>query len=141
MLLQNIDVGFSFFLNYFLANRIAVNVELRRLSSKMRYEDKPAVTRTIHIRVSESGTEPARSTGDFNGDGLEDIVVGTDENRLSFFLSNKIEFMPENPSFELEAPAYGTITTLRLNSDSRTDFVILYPDEEKQNLAVLFISA
>ena len=140
MLLQNINVGFGFFLNYFLRNRIRVDTELRRLSSKDRYEKEPAVRRAIYVRVSESGTEPARGIGDFNGDGLDDLVVGTAEDRLSFFLSNRKVILPRRPTFEVRVPAYGNMKVMNLNNDARADIVILYPQEDKLGTATLLLS-
>ncbi len=140
MLLQDIHVGIGFFLNYFLANRIRVDTELRRLSPEGRYEDNPSVSRAIYIRVSESGTEPARGAGDFNGDGLEDLVVGTAEDRLSFFLADKQTILPRGPSFEFPVPAYGNMTTLDLNSDGRTDLIILYSEKDREGVATLLLS-
>ncbi|MBI5115608.1 VCBS repeat-containing protein [Candidatus Poribacteria bacterium] len=140
MLLQDISVGFSFFINYFIANRIAVEAELRKLGSDGRYEDSPSVSRTIYISVSDSGSEPARGTGDFNGDGLEDLAVGTSEDQLSFYFANHVEILPNEPDSQLRVPAYGDMTTMDLNSDGRTDIVITYPDKAKQNLTTLLLS-
>ncbi|RJP71144.1 MAG: VCBS repeat-containing protein, partial [Candidatus Abyssobacteria bacterium SURF_17] len=70
MLLQKIDVGIGFFLNYFLANRIRVETEIYRISPEGKYEGKALASRPIYIQASESGVEPARGAGDFNGDGL-----------------------------------------------------------------------
>ena len=140
MLLQDINVGIGFFLNYFLANRIRVDTALRMLSQDGRYEDSPAVRRAIYIRVSDSGTEPARGAGDFNGDGLDDLVVGTSENRLSFFLSNKQTILPKEPTFELSVPAFGNMTTMDMNADDRADIIILYPQESMKGIATVLLS-
>ncbi len=140
MMLQNIKVGLDFFINYFLRNRIRVDTELRRLNSDGLYSEQPAVRRAIYVRVSESGAEPARNVGDFDGDGLHDLAVGTSEERLSFFLSNKKDFLPRRPTFELNVPAYGTMKTLNLNDDGRTDIIILYPQKDKRGSATLILS-
>lgn len=140
MLLQNINVGIGFFVNYFLRNRVRIDAELRRLGENGTYEEEPLVSRAIYVRASDTGTEPARGIGDFNGDGLDDLAVGIDENRLAFFLSNKEEFLPRRPTFELNVPAYGKMKTLDLNDDSRTDIVIIYPQEDKLNEATLILS-
>jgi hypothetical protein len=137
MLLQSVDVGFSFFLNYFLANRIKVDTGLYRLSSGKNYGKEPIAERTVYIGASESGTEPARGVGDFNGDGLDDLAVGTDENSLSFFLSGRKAILSDGPGFELELPAYGTMKTFLLNEDDRTDMIIIYPQEEDAGATLL----
>jgi hypothetical protein len=90
--------------------------------------------------VSESGTEPARGAGDFNGDGRDDLVVGTAEDRLSFFLSNEQTILPKGPSFELHVPAYGHMSAMHLNADHRTDLIILYSQEDKTGIATLLTS-
>lgn len=140
MLLQNINVGIGFFLNYFLTNRIRVDTELRKLSSNGRYDDKPAARHPIYVRVSESGAEPARNVADFDGDGLDDLVVGTAENRLSFFLSDKKTILPKRPTFAVNAPAYGKMSILNLNADGRADLIILYTQEDKRDIATLLLS-
>jgi hypothetical protein len=140
MLLADINVGIGFFLNYFLANRIRVDMELRELSPEGRYEEKPVVKRALYIGVSESGSEPARGVGDFNGDGLEDLAVGTSEKRLSFFLSNKQDILPREPDYSFDVPAYGNMSTFDLNSDKRTDLIIFYSEKDKEGLATLLLS-
>jgi len=140
MLLQNVNVGFNFFLNYFLRNRIRVDAELRCLAAAARYAEQPAVRRAIYVRVSESGAEPARGVGDFDGDGLDDLVVGTAEDRLSFFLTDREEIMPPRPTFELSVPAYGNMEIANLNDDGRADIIILYPQEDKLGTATLLLS-
>lgn len=140
MLLQDINVGFGFFINYFVRNRIRVDTQLKKIGKNGLYEDEPVVRRAFYIQASEEGSEPARAAGDFNGDGLADLVVGTAENRLSFFLTNKTDILPAHPSAEFDVPAYGTMSLLNLNSDNRADFVITYPDKDKENLAVVFRS-
>jgi hypothetical protein len=140
MLLQDINVGIGFFINYFLTNRIRVDAELRKLTEQGRYEKEPSLKRPIYIQVSESGAEPARGAGDFNGDGLDDLAVGTNENRLSFFLANRETILPKDPNREYEVPAYGLMSTFDLNADGRTDIVILYTHEDKEGLANLLLS-
>jgi hypothetical protein len=140
MLLQNIDVGIGFFLNYFLADRIRADTELRRIGPDGRYEDDIALRRAIYVRASATGTEPARGVGDFDGDGLEDLAVGTAEERLSFFLSDKESIIPARPSFDLRVTAYGTMKTLELNVDGRTDIIINYPQDERAGTATLLLS-
>lgn len=140
LLLQDINVGVRFFLNYFLANRIRIDTELRRLISDRQYGNRAEIRRAIYVRVSESGVEPARGIGDFNGDGLQDLAVGTNENSMSFFLSDKDTFLPKQPDFEIAIPAYGKMSTLDLNSDDRTDLLILYSDNANEGLATLILS-
>lgn len=140
MMLQDINVGFGFFINYFLRNRIRVEAEIRRIGPDGRYQEKPVARRTLYIQASSSGTEPARATGDFNGDGLDDFVVGTSESRLSFFLANRTDILSREPAAEFDVPAYGSMSILNLNSDNRADFAILYTEEDKENLAVVFLS-
>jgi hypothetical protein len=141
MLLQNVNVGFSFFFNYFVRNRVKVDAEVRRLGEDGVYEEKPVVRRAIYVRASESGTEPARGIGDFNGDGLDDLVVGIEEDRLAFLLSNKKTFIPTRRTFELNVPAYGHMKTLDLNGDERADIIILYPQDGMAGQATLILSA
>ncbi len=140
MLLQNINVGIGFFINYFLANRIKVDAELYQLSPQGRYGKEPVADRAIYISASESGTEPARGVGDFNGDGLDDLAVGTSESKLSFFLSSKETVLPARPAVELSVPSYGRMKTFDLNGDSRTDMVILFRQEDDTEAAVLLLS-
>jgi hypothetical protein len=140
MLLQNINVGFSFFLNYFLRNRVRVDAELRKLGGDGTYEEDPIARRAIYVRASDTGTEPARGVGDFDGDGLDDLVVGIDENRLAFFLSSNDGLLPRRPTFELKVPAYGKMKTRDLNDDARTDIIILYPQDDMFDKATVLLS-
>jgi hypothetical protein len=140
MFLQNINIGINFFLNYFLANRIRVDTELYALSADGKYAKVPASKGVIHLRAGESGTEPARGLGDFNGDGLDDFAVGTAEDRLSFFLAAKENGFSRKPSFELNLAAYGSMKAVDLNADEKTDLIIIYPQAEEAGKATLLLS-
>jgi hypothetical protein len=140
MLLQTVDVGFGFFLNYFIRDRIRVDTELRMLGEDGVYDEEPALRLAVHVKVSETGAEPARGTGDFNGDGLDDLAVGTAEDTLSFFLSGRESLMPKRPAFRLNVPAYGKLETLDLNGDARDDIVILYKQDDLLGTAIVLLS-
>lgn len=140
MLLQDIDVGFGFFLNYFLANRIRVSTGLHKILPDGTYDPKPWVQRPIYIRVSEAGTEPARGVGDFNGDGLDDLAVGRADDRLSIYLADKETGLSGEPAHEYSVPAYGAMSTLDLNSDDRSDIIILYSEEERAGQITVLLS-
>ena len=117
-----------------------VGAEIRRLDKSGAYEEEPVVTTAIYVRASETGTEPARGIGDFDGDGLDDFAVGIEENTMAFFLSDKETLMPARPTFKLNAPAYGNMKTLDLNNDSRSDLIILYPQKNMSDKATLILS-
>ncbi len=141
MLLQNINVGFGFFLNYFLRDRIKVDAELRKLGEDGIYAEEPVVRGAIYVRVSDTGAEPARSVGDFDGNGLDDLAVGTAEDRLAFFQSSRAKSLPLRPTFMLDVPAYGNMKTLELNDDARDDLIILYAQDDMSDTATLILSA
>ena len=56
MLLQTVDVGFGFFLNYFIRDRIRVDTELRMLGEDGVYDEEPALRLAVHVKVSEDRT-------------------------------------------------------------------------------------
>ena len=90
--------------------------------------------------MSESGAEPARGIGGFDGNGLDDLGVGTAVDRLSFFLSDKKTILPKRPTFAVNVPAYGKMSILNLNADGRADLIILYSQEDKRDIATLLLS-
>jgi len=138
---SSVKIGLSFFVDYFLRNRIGIDVSIYCLGQEQLYDEKPAKVRRLYFKTEEEEGSPAVQQGDFNNDGLKDFVLATHPDRLSFYLANPREFLSDKPACEVNVPAYGRITVRDFNGDGRDDMAIIYPVEKRKGDVTLLISA
>jgi len=101
-----------------------------------KYPEKPSFKRDINYKFSfsEDG-EPtiAKFDGDFNGDGIKDMLIAPDRNKISIYYGNKTEVFPKKASVEyknIRIPNNAKIADL--NKDWKSDIYFRLSNNKKE---------
>lgn len=126
-------------IDYFFRGRIAVEVSIYTIQDRI-YGSEPTLSSKFHLKYEEEEGWPTGTDGDFNGDGRSDMVYTRAAGTLAYALGNAEEFLPKEPSLEVEAPAYGRMKTQDLNGDGKDDLSIRYTVAKRRGDFSLLVS-
>jgi len=139
LITSTVNVGLSLFVDYFMRNRVGVDISVYRIVDKI-YEEKPARVERIYFRTEEEEGVPGSERGDFNGDGLDDFALATHPDKLSFYAADPKVLLRADPACEVEVPSYGKFSVEDINGDGRDDIAIFYPVEKRKGDLTVLIS-
>ncbi|MCJ7508274.1 MAG: VCBS repeat-containing protein, partial [candidate division Zixibacteria bacterium] len=128
-----------------LAKSVKLDFDVRSLGKNDIYPDQPNRKIKLNIKVSFGSSDEDNlamdPSGDFNGDGLNDLFFAGGDNMLKFFLGRKGDFFADKPQYELgiEIPA-GNCKIIDLNNDNRSDIVFSFGEKKelKGKMVILF---
>ncbi len=135
LIMPSFRFGVTAIIRYFLTRQIKVTFPVFFMQEDKRYLPKPDIERTLRFKIDLTGKFKLRLIdidGDFNGDGIKDLAMGTNDNQLSIFHGLK------NPGevgriFSFKAERTLEINTLAqfnsgdLTGDGRSDMILFYP--------------
>ncbi len=140
LLLYRVQFGLRFAINYFLRNRILVDVAVHRLGPDGTYLEEPVLRHRLAVAAGDGGSEPVRVAADLNGDGAMDMAVGLRSNALGVFLGDPERVLGRRPAWRIPVDAYGIPHVVDVNRDGRDDLLIRYQAPEKQQIVNLVLS-
>lgn len=135
----SVDIGLTFFIDYFLRNRIGINVSIYQIADRI-YGEKPVKVKRVYFMTEEEEGTPGMEQADFNGDGLDDFVLAVSPDKLSFYFADPDVLLPDDPTCEVEVPSYGVMVAEDINGDGKDDLSITYPIEKRMGDLTLLIS-
>ncbi len=121
-----VPIGVSTFVNYFLFKKLNMQVEAH-LFDGQGYKAKPDFTQTLSLNAPDGREKIAYAMGDFNGDGLKDVLLSSGPDQLVVYSGSKDAFVSEKPWLSVAAPSFGTAQASDLNGDGRDDIVLYHP--------------
>ena len=115
------------------------------------YNKKPAFESEMEVAISDdSAGLGLNAIEDFNGDGLNDLVIQTDDDEFKVFIGGtKRIFAKRGVKYSIDMPIKGRTEVKDFNGDGKADMLFLHgkkydEDEEKevgQNQMILWLSA
>ena len=103
----------------------------------------PAVRRKMTCRLDFDNADPTANirfnwSGDFDGDGLPDLVFADGGGQLMFYTGTTDEYIEKKAGLVLDMPAPDYIRTTQLNGDGRSDLIIIHkPGNQKTRVTLL----
>jgi len=136
LVLPYFKISLTGIIKILITRNISVKYHFYLCNEKGTYPSKPTFERDIDYKFSFSeGGEPtiAKFDGDFNGDGLKDMLIAPEKDKISLYFGNREEVFPKDPSVEIEGikvPNDARITDL--NNDWKSDIYFRFRDKEKE---------
>ncbi|MCJ7507888.1 MAG: VCBS repeat-containing protein [candidate division Zixibacteria bacterium] len=129
-----------------LTKSVKLDFDVRSLGKNDIYPDQPNRKIKLNIKVSFGSSDEDNlaidPSGDFNGDGLNDLFFAGGDNMLKFFLGRKGDFFADKPQYEMgiEIPT-GNCKIIDLNNDNKSDIVFSFGEKKKDlkgKMVILF---
>jgi hypothetical protein len=149
IILPSFQFGLGAIIRYFFTKKIKVSFLVYLMGKEGHYPDKPNLKKNIKFKIDFSGQSNLAvidPDGDYNGDGINDLVFGTDEDELSIFpgvkgTSRHKKIYHDKPMVQLRVNTLGYLVTSDLNRKGRSDLILYYPREPKLwNRIVVFLN-
>jgi len=139
LILPSFEFGLGAVIRYFFTKKIRVSFLVYLMREDGRYPDKPDLEKEIRFKIDLSGQSNLAvidPDGDYNGDGVNDLVFGTSDDELSIFpgvkdplKSNRI--YEDDPLLRLQINTLGYLIASDLGNKGRSDIILYYPREPK----------
>jgi hypothetical protein len=132
LLVRKVRLSFGRVIRALLSGNVSLQLHFFRMTDDDTYaEEANYVTRTnVQFSMSSGQVDiPAIKVADFDADGLQDLMMQTDTNQLSFQNGVRGDELFSEQSFErnVALPRNGDlVTTDDVNDDGRSDLVIRY---------------
>ncbi len=79
--------------------------------------------------------------GDFDGDGVLDLLIGTDYEEFTVFPGTSNAFFTKKSSFKIDAPISNRIRVEDYNRDGISDILLWYPQDATRSNLILLIQS
>jgi hypothetical protein len=108
-------------------------------------DKEPAVRRKMTCQLDFEKSSPAGGirldwSGDFDGDGLADLLLADGGGQLMFFRGSKVEFVEGKAGLVLDLASPDTMHTVDLNHDGRSDMIIVHTPGEVTSRMTLLVT-
>ncbi len=106
---------------------------------------EPEVRREISCRLDFEQADPTADIriswiGDYDGDGLIDLVVADGGGRLMFYRGSAEEYLESKASLVLDIPGPNEIRSAELNDDGRDDLILIHKPGQGSTRLTLLVS-
>ncbi|NIA27844.1 MAG: hypothetical protein GWP02_07280 [Desulfobulbaceae bacterium] len=132
LLVRKVRITFGRVIRALLSGNVPLGLHFFRMTSDDDYAEEANYIAKTNVRFSVTTGHmdiPAIRIADFDGDGLQDLMMQTRPARLSFFAGRPTSrlFAADATDLEVELPRNGNLVDIAdLNGDDRSDLVIRY---------------
>ncbi len=134
-----ISFGVGNIINFFVRGKLAVEAEVYLFDGEG-YGAKADYSTTMAMDAPEGRQRVAYTFGDFNGDGLLDVVYGKSDDKLSVYTGDTKRFVSSRSWNTFEMPSFGSAAPYDLNDNDSKDIVLIRPggDQAKRVDVIVF---
>ncbi len=132
LVLRMVRLSFGRVIRALLSGNVSLQLQFFEMTDDDAYPDRANYTKKINVRFSLTSGQvdiPTIEVADFDNDGLQDLVVQTGRNRLSFYhgVPTKRLFDDDSVDMDVILPRNGDLVTADdVDDNGRTDLVIRY---------------
>jgi hypothetical protein len=132
LLVRKVRLTFGRVIRALLSGNVALQLHFFRMSDDDDYAEPANYVAKTTVRFSVSSGQvdiPAIRVADFDGDGLQDLMMQSGSGRLSFYPGVPADSLFADESFEMriELPRNGDLVSAEdINNDGRADLVIRF---------------
>lgn len=149
IMVSSFDIGVSQIIGALMSGSIDQDVYLFTLDEKDKYKPEPLFSEEVDLNFSLSSGrsgQPVILSADLNGDGLNEMLLSANEERLAIYSGKADEDMFESRAkrHRLLLPQDGSMLSASdLNNDQRDEVIVRYgkQDEEKDRRKIIILTA
>lgn len=140
LLVRNVRMSFGRVIRALLSGNVSLQLRFYRMTGADTFDDEANFATRTSVRFSVSSGQvdiPAIKVADFDGDGLQDLVMQTDSDELSFQFGIPGDGLFADDAIErpVVLPRNGDlVVTDDVNDDGRADLVIRYNESDEEQL-------
>lgn len=133
----SVELGFGTILDA-ISGSIEMDMRFYPSNKNGEFDQEPAYENEIDIAINSGGDGGVNDIDDFNGDGLKDLLLRTDDDEFKIFSgSAKSLFLSRGVKYKNDMPDNVRIEVKDFNGDDKADILFLYStyfddDEEKE---------
>jgi len=134
-----------------MSGSVDLDIRFYLMNQKGKYSKKPVFESEIEAAIGDHGGDLGlNAVEDFNGDGIPDFVIQTDEDEFKIYTSGKKKvFAKRGTSYDIDMPIKGRTEVKDFNGDGKADLLFLHgkkydSDDEKhigKDQLILWLSA
>jgi len=132
LLVRKVRLTFARVIRALLSGNVSLQLHFFRMTDAGSYAEKANYITKTNVSFSMSSGQvdiPAIKVADFDADGLQDLMMQTKPDRLSFFhgIPNADLFAEDAVELSIELPRNGDLVAAEdINDDGRADLIIRY---------------
>ncbi len=138
-------IGFAQAAKFLITKKASNTFEFYLMCQNGTYPTKPdgKVSFSRKVRIGDIlGSRLCHSfDGDFNGDGIQDLLIGTNTNELSIFPGHSQGLFSKKATHKIRAPISTHLCIEDLNRDGFSDILLWYPQNPARCQQVLLIQS
>ncbi|MGC9053300.1 MAG: FG-GAP repeat domain-containing protein, partial [Candidatus Hydrogenedens sp.] len=126
LILFNIPLGLTNFINFFLRGKMSVETKVF-LANTNYLSSKPDYQTTMTMDAPDGKDQIAYAIDDFSGDGILDIAYGQSQNTIQINIGLQEGNLKTKQWTKVSVPAFGIIRTSYINDNKSKDIIIYRP--------------
>lgn len=131
LILFNIPLGLTNFINFFLRGKMSVETKVF-LSDSHSLSIKPDYQTTMTMDAPDGKDQIAYAIDDFSGDGILDIAYGQSHNTIQINIGLQEGNLKTKQWTKVNVPAFGIIRTGYINENKSKDIIVYRPTGENK---------
>ncbi|NLN94001.1 MAG: VCBS repeat-containing protein [Candidatus Hydrogenedens sp.] len=133
-----IPFGVKNLVSFFVRNKISIKAGVH-LFDGQRFHSKADYSTQMTMDAPEGRARVAYTFGDFNGDGLVDVIYGSGKNTLALYLGDSKAFLSSRPWKKFAVPAFGTARPYDLDGQGGKDLILFRPGTDLGKRVEVFL--
>lgn len=132
LVVRKVRLSFGRVIRALLSGNVSLQLQFFRMTDDDDYPESANYVAKTNVRFSITSGQvdiPAIKTADFDGDGLQDLMIQTDSDRLSFYhgVSTGRLFDKDAEQLDVDLPRNGALVVAEdIDDNGRADLIIRY---------------
>jgi hypothetical protein len=128
-----------------MSGNIDMDLEIYPMQSNSQFDEEPSYKNEVEVEVSmgeDSDTQPILALEDFNGDGIKDLILKSDDDELNIIYGStgKRLFAKRGVKYDTDITLSGQLDIKDFNLDGKADVLFRFALDEGKSQLVRWLS-